>query len=243
MPLTYQPFSESPELKQVAKVLSINVSEPERTFSVYAGAVLALVGLARRSVGGLLLAALGGGLLYRGSTGHCDVYEALGINSRALNDAAGVPGNKGIKVVRTVTINRPRPEVYQFWRKLENLPAFMNHVERVETFDERRSHWKVKGPAGSSVEWDAEIINEHENELLAWQSLPGAEVQNAGSVWFEDAAGGGTRVKVALEFNPPGGAAGALVAKLFGEAPEQQMDEDLGKLKQHLEDSGQFARH
>jgi uncharacterized membrane protein len=112
----------------------------------------------------------------------------------------------------------------------------MNHVESVREIDQTRSHWCVKGPAGRQVEWDAVINNEAENELIAWRSLPGAAVDSAGSVQFKDAPGGrGTEIRVELQYNPPGGTLGAVLAKLWGEEPSQRIHEDLLRLKQILE--------
>jgi uncharacterized membrane protein len=239
MPLTTQPFAEAPELNQplerVRSSLGQNVELPERIGSVLAGSALVLYGLSRRSLGGGLLALLGGSLLYRGSTGYCALYHQLGINSRQMNEEAGVRGDKGMKVEQTVRIARPAHEIYQFWRNLENLPRFFEHVESVTRIDERRSHWVVKGPARSQLEWTAEILTDHEGELISWQSLPGAEVQNAGSVRFERAGDGATDVKVTLQYQPPAGVVGAAVAALFGESPGQQLEQDLGRLKQLLE--------
>lgn len=235
-PLTTQPFAQSPELNQVRSALDLNIPGPERIGSVVAGAALLIGGASRRSWAGLFLALAGGALLLRGSTGHCLLYQQLGINSRKLNTETGVPGNKGINVEKTVTIRRSPQELYRFWRDLENLPRFLEHVKSVREIDERRSHWIVKGPVGSEVEWTAQIITDREGVLIAWESLPGAEVQNAGSVRFEPVAdGSSTEVKVALQYQPPAGVLGAVVAKFFGEDPGQQLDEDLGRLKGILE--------
>jgi uncharacterized membrane protein len=239
MALTTQPFAYTPELSrpldQVRTSLEQNVQFPERLGSIAAGSGLILYGLSRRSLGGLLLALIGGSLLHRGSTGYCAVYRRLGINSRQMNTETGVRGNKGIKVERTITIARPAEEIYRFWRKLENLPRFLEHVESVAQIDDIRSHWVVRGPAGTHVEWTAQILTDTANELISWESLPGAEVQNAGSVRFEPLGSGLTEVKVALQYQPPAGIIGAAVAKLFGEAPDQQLDDDLGRLKQLIE--------
>jgi uncharacterized membrane protein len=159
----------------------------------------------------------------------------LGINTRERNTCAGTRGTDGIKVTQSVTIGRSPAEVYQFWRRLENLPRFMKHVETVEPIDELRSRWVVKGPAGSQVEWMAKILADRENEVISWESLAGADVQNAGSVWFEPANNRGTQVKVLLRYYPPTGRLGAAVAELFGEAPDQQLAEDLQRLKRALE--------
>lgn len=245
MALRTQPFAEAPELAQpldrVRASLEQNVEMAERVGSVAAGSALVLWGLSRRSLGGVLLALLGGGLVYRGSTGYCALYHQLGINSRQMNDEAGVRGDKGIKVERMVRIARPPHEVYRFWRNLENIPRFFEHVESVMPIDDLRSHWVVKGPAGTQVEWTAQILTDHEGELISWESLPGAEAQNAGSVRFERTTNNGTDVKVALQYYPPAGVIGATVAKLFGESPEQQLDDDLGRLKQLLEGSDRPA--
>ncbi len=235
MALTVHPFAENKALDSVRTALSLNVPQPERIGSIAAGAGLALYGLSRKSLGGVLIAVLGGALIRRGATGHCGVYEKMGINSRQLNTEKGVPGDKGIKVVKTITVARSPQEVYRYWRNLENLPRFMEHVESVRELDGRRSAWVVKGPLGHDVEWTAEIISDRDGEMISWESLPGAEVQNAGSVWFQPAGNGGTEVKVALQYLPPAGIVGAAVAKIFGEAPEQQLEADLNRFKELIE--------
>lgn len=240
MALTVQTFAENRQLESVRKALSINVAEPERFGSIAAGAGLVLLGASRKSFGGMLVALLGGVLIHRGATGHCALYQQLGINLRQLNTEEGVRGDKGIKVVRTITVARSPEEVYRYWRNLENLPRFMEHVESVRELDDHRSAWVVKGPLGHDVEWTAQIIADREGEMIAWESLPGAEVQNAGSVWFQAAANGATEVKVALQYYPPGGVLGAKVATFFCEAPEEQLKTDLESFKTLLE-SGQAS--
>jgi uncharacterized membrane protein len=141
-----------------------------------------------------------------------------------------------ITVREAITVQRPREEVYRFWHDFSNLPRFMEHLESVEVLDEGRSHWKAKAPVGSSVEWDAEIVSERDGEFIAWRSLQNADVSNRGSVRFEDAPGNrGTEVHVELEYEPPGGRLGAIVAKLFGEEPGQQVRGDLRRFKQVME--------
>jgi uncharacterized membrane protein len=218
-----------------------NVSNPERWLSVVAGAALALFGLKRRSAAGIAVAGIGGGLLWRGASGHCPIYKSLGVSTHDGDDDSqvSVPYGRGIRVEKSVTINA-RPElVYAFWRNFENLPRFMEHLESVDVHDATRSHWVAKGPAGLKAEWDAEIINEIPNELIGWRSVEGSRVQNAGSVHFTS-TGRGTEVKVILRYDPPGGALGAAVAKLFGEEPSMQVQEDLRRLKQLLE-AGELA--
>jgi uncharacterized membrane protein len=216
---------------------NINVNETERWVSAVGGGAIALYGLMRGDLGGIALAFLGGSLLYRGTTGHCNLYSALGINTaEKKKDNVSVQAGTGIKLEKSITINRSPEELFQFWRNLENLPKFMNHLESVMSTGHKLSHWVAKAPAGTSVEWDAEIINEKENEMIAWRSLEGSDVDNAGSVHFEKTPNGqGTIVKVSIRYNPPGGKMGDLVAKLFGESPDQQIEEDLHRFKQLIE--------
>lgn len=244
MPLTYRPFI-TLDKKDLGVEASpdMNISETERYASVIGGVALVVGGLWRQSVPGVLLSLVGGGLIYRGISGHCHLYESIGRNT-AGTERPGVPKNFGTKIEKSIVINRPPEEIFRFWRNLENLPQFMEHVRSVRVLGDKRSHWIVKAPAGADVEWDAEIINEHPNEMIAWQSLPGADVQNAGTVRFEPGpAGNDTRLRVVLEFQPPGGKIGAKVAKLFHESPEQQLDEDLRRLKQQLETGAPSAEH
>ncbi len=221
---------------------NINVGETERIASAVGGGALALYGLTRGSIGGLVLALVGGALVYRGTTGHCDVYEAAGVNTAdnmsGKNRRVSVSGNSGIKVEKSITINKSAAELYTFWRNFENLPRIMDHLESVTNTgaDGKRSHWVAKAPAGTTVEWDAEVINDKPNEMIAWRSLENADVDNAGSVHFKEAAAGrGTEVKVSLKYDPPGGIVGATIAKLFGEEPSQQVEEDLRHFKQLME--------
>ncbi|MEU3188178.1 SRPBCC family protein [Streptomyces sp. NPDC006923] len=135
-----------------------------------------------------------------------------------------------------VTVNRPRNEVYRYWHAFENLPDFMSHLEAVRADGDGHSHWVARAPVKKRVEWDAEVVLDRPGELIAWHSLTGAQVDNAGSVSFRDAPGGqGTEVRVELDFAPPGGKAGAAVARLLGEHPEQQMRDDLRRFKQVME--------
>lgn len=144
--------------------------------------------------------------------------------------------DKGVEVVKSIIIDRPVSEVYSFWRNFENLPRFMNHLESVRVFDEKRSHWRAKAPLGASVEWDAEVLEDAPNERIVWQSTEGAQVDSIGAVRFLQAVGGrGTEVQVEMRYQPPAGKVGALVARLFGEEPSVQMDEDLARFKQVME--------
>jgi uncharacterized membrane protein len=226
-------------VEELAQKQSVNVGEAERWVSAIGGGALALYGLTRGNVAGVALALVGASLVYRGTTGHCYAYQAAGIDTSGAesdNPNVSVKGGRGVKVEKSLTINRPAAELYKYWRNFENLPRFMNHLEEVRVTSDTRSHWVAKGPAGSSVEWDAEIYNEKENEMIAWRSLEGSQVDNAGSVHFERAADGrGTVVRVVLKYDPPAGKLGAAVARLFGESPAQQIDEDLRRFKQLIE--------
>ncbi len=147
----------------------------------------------------------------------------------------GVAEINGIRVEKSVIVNRDRADLYHFWRNFRNLPKIMNHLEEVRVLSPTRSHWVAKAPAGTKVEWDAEITSDLENELIAWRSLEGATVANAGSVRFLHFAEHKTEVRVALEYAPPGGRIGAFIATLFGENPEQQITEDLAHFKHMME--------
>jgi uncharacterized membrane protein len=159
------------------------------------------------------------------------------ICAQQLSREAGKMTDDGaIRTRRSISINRPREEVYRYWRDFQNLPRFMYHLESVQVLDERRSHWIAKAPAGKRVEWDSEITAERPDEMIAWRSLEGADVYNAGSVEFESRPGGrGTIVRVEVEYRPPGGVAGTAFAMLFNESPEQQIYDDLRRFKQMLE--------
>lgn len=216
----------------------VNVGPGERLASAIGGTALALWGLRRRSLGGLLVAAAGAALGWRGVTGYCRGYEALGI------DRAGsgtVEGNLGIKIERSVTVAVPRAQVFRIWRNFTNLPRIMSHVERVEALTPTRSRWVLKPLAGATIEWEAEIINEEPDALIAWRTLDQARVEHAGSVRFEPADHGrATRVAVSLQYAPPGGEVGHAVAALFGEDAGRRIEEDLGAFKQAVE-TGRLA--
>jgi uncharacterized membrane protein len=221
---------------------AVNVGQAERAISAVAGGALALAGLRMRSLPGLLVAALGGGLVYRGVSGHCRAYEALGVNTAddtPTESEAATPEEyfeRGIHVEQSMTVERTPWDLYAFWRNFENLATFLHHVEAVKVLDPTRSHWVVRAPAGSTVEWDAEIINDEPNALIAWRSLANANVDNAGSVRFVPGPEGrGTEVKVVIDYIPPGGRLGNVVATLFGKNPSHQIREDLRRFKRLME--------
>jgi uncharacterized membrane protein len=218
---------------------AVNVAQSERWISAIGGGVLTVVGVRKRSPGGIALAIAGGVLMRRGITGRCPLYEAMGVRTAPKEQGAeitGVPCEFGARVDKAITIGAPRHEVYRFWRDLSNVSRFMTSVESVRDLGENRSHWVVSGPAGRRLQWDAVIDDEVENELIGWRSLPGADVDLVGSVRFKDAPGGrGTEVRVELQYNPPAGPMGALAAVLWGKEPGPQIEEDLRRLRQILE--------
>ncbi len=233
------------DAREAALARGHNINSVERWGSLAAGAALAAYGLGRRGSGGLVLAALGGLLLQRAITGHCHVYRAMGVNTAGdrSDTRRALGGRAGVHVDEAVTINRPIEELYYFWRNLENLPKFMRHLESVERITDTLSRWRAKGPAGTTVEWNAEIINEVRNQVIGWKSIEGSDVVSAGSVSFEDdGPGRGTRVRVRLQYSPPGGKLGAAVAKLFGRDAATEIREDLRRFKQLVE-TGEIARN
>ena len=156
--------------------------------------------------------------------------------ARQLSQGAGRAAGRGIRVVKSIAINRPREELYRAWRDLENLPRFVSHLESVRVIGDNRSHWVVSAIGGRRIEWDSEIIDDRPNERIAWHSLPGADMPNTGSVVFEQGPGGrGTMISVDMRYEPPGGMIGTMVAKLFGEEPGQQLQEDLRNFKRLME--------
>jgi uncharacterized membrane protein len=210
-----------------------SLGETERWGSLITGGAMVLMGLRERSLRGALMALAGSGLAYHGATGQKSLQGKV-------TEATGL--NQSIRVEKSVTIaNKSPEELYRFWHDFGNLPTFMKHLKSVTVIDEQRSHWVATAPLDASIEWDAEIINDQENQLIAWASVAGADVDNSGFVRFKSAPQErGTEVKVVIEYNPPGGAVTAAVAKLFGEEPEQQVGDDLRYFKMLME-TGEIA--
>ena len=226
-----------------------NVGPAERQTSLAAGGILALLGLARRDLVGLAIAAVGGGMLHRGATGKCYMYNALGINTAAGNtpEAAATEFGgrfagqqqdftRGLRVAQAFTVGRARQECYDFWRKLDNLPRIMSHIDEVRVLDDRRSHWVAKAPrlAGGHYEWDAEIVDDAPGERISWRSLPDSDIENAGTVRFEDSPRG-TIVRAEISYVPPGGRLGNLIVSMLGQSPDRVLREDLRNFKRVME--------
>lgn len=243
-----EPISEAPPAPEPARTgaRAESASKKKRWLATLGGSALVAYGLARRSVPGLALALAGGALIERGVRGRRDrsrslfggaarLLPRLRAGQRALGRTSAL-GPTATHVARTVTIARPREELYRFWHDFENLPRFMRHLDRVEVIDGKRSRWTARAPAGASVSWMAEIVDDRENELIAWRSIEPADVESEGSVRFVPAPGGrGTEVHVTLDYKTGAGALGRAVAKAFGEEPEQQIRRDLHRFKQLME--------
>jgi uncharacterized membrane protein len=211
-----------------------NISATGRLASSIAGAALASIGY-QRSNKALGLAGLG--LIARGASGWCPVTAAFDSDSQYDTDATKrhLGGSHGVIVEDAITIYRPVSEVYSYWRNLENLSRFMDHLEEIRVTDRFHSHWVARGPLGVRVEWDAEIINDIPPSLLSWKSVGRSDVTSAGSVRFKPAGEHATQVRVKLQYDPPAGKLGATVAWLLGEDPQHQVAEDLHRFKQLLE--------
>lgn len=212
-----------------------NIGQEERLLSVLGGGALLTYALKRPSWKGLVLAVSGGYLVYRGVTGRSVLYEKAGIHRKT-----GYGLMSGIQVERSITVNKPRRDVYQRWRDLESLPDLMDHLESVELTGDLTSRWVIRTADERTITWDAEIIEDRVNELISWRSLPGSEMQTSGTVRFLDAPKGqGTEVYIAVQYDPPGGSAAAFFLQLLGEAPQDLISEDLRHFKSRLETGGE----
>jgi uncharacterized membrane protein len=226
---TNNPDAEVSAIPPATGTSSVNVGDTERIVSTLGGAALAIMGLRdMKSPSGVSMLLAGGFLLVRGLSGYCAVNNAIGRNTARK---AGSP----VEVKTSVSLNKPASEVYSFWRKLENLPRFMKHLEKVEEIDQTRSKWTAKGPAGvGTVSWEAEIVEDHQNEFISWRSLPGSTVDNAGQVRFRNTPAG-TEIKVQMTYRLPAGDVGGVAAKLFSPMAEKMMRDDIRDLKKVLE--------
>ena len=218
-----------------------NVGNTERIASAVGGGALIAYGIKRGDWLGALLSVVGSSLALRGATGHCQVYDALDVDTsekslvgQTKKQAQGWLGQK-VEVVKSITIDKSPSELYTFWHNFENLPQFMNHLESVKVIDEKRSEWIAKAPLGTEVSWNAVISEDRENEKISWTSYGDSEIKNSGSVEFKPTVERGTEVKVTINYEPPAGKIGALFAKLFTEEPNTQVAEDLRRFKQLME--------
>lgn len=212
----------------------INVGWPERMISSTLGALLFTNGVGNlfsNPLSGLVKTALGGYLVYRGASGNCALYSMLGNHGSQAQHAGSV------NVRTTMVVNKPKEEVYKYWRKLGNLPLFMKHLKAVQEYDNTRSHWEALLPGNLGViKWDAEIVEEEENRKIAWRSVEGSMLENAGKVVFEEALGGqGTKLDIIISYRPPAGDIGRGVANLLNSRVEKYIREDVANFKDHIQ--------
>jgi uncharacterized membrane protein len=209
-----------------------NVGTIDRAVSIAGGTALAVAGISklrqRKFFPGIAMAAAGSYLYYRGQTGKCALYKAMGFST------TGKAG--GVSLDKSVTISKSPHEVYEYWHNFENLPNFMRHLESVTVTGAKSSHWVARGPAGVKVEWDAEILEDNPGRLISWRSSSNADIPNEGTVEFIEAPGGrGTEVRAHMAFHPPAGALGATAMEVMNTINEQQLEEDLKRFKQVVE--------
>lgn len=233
--------SPQPQAPNELQCSRCNVGRVERMLSAVAGGGMLAFGLRQRSLPGLLLALGGGGLVYRAATGHCYLYDQLGVDTARREPHDGVRAMQGEKHDVAVVINRDAEQLYAYWRELENLPRLFEHLERVEPIDQTQSLWVARDPFGRDIQWQAEIHNEVPGEMIAWRSLAGSQLDTAGSIHFKPLSEGrGTAVTLTLKYDPPAGRTGAAVAKMLGSGMESEISTALRRLKQVME-SGELA--
>jgi uncharacterized membrane protein len=211
----------------------INVGWSERVTSAAVGGYLlgaGLKNLGRKPIRGLLQTLLGGYFLYRGSSGNCMLYTAVGKEGTEARHADSV------NIRTSMVVNQPKAEVYQIWRRLENLPKFMKHLLTVAEIDSKRSHWEAVLPGSiATLKWEAEIVKEIPDELIGWQSVANSTIENAGKVEFKDAPNGGTELDIIISYRPPAGDIGAGIAKLMNPVFRKVITDDVMNFKKYME--------
>ena len=222
-------------LKRMKKIStgngSINLKWPERYFSIIAGVKLGFSGiknLFRKPFLGILKMGTGGYLLNRGITGHCEVYSQIDkLTAEAIN----------INIHSSFIVNKPRMEVYKFWRNLDNLPLFMNHLERVDIIDNEHSHWIVKIPNGvTTMSWNVEIAHDIPGELIGWSSMPGSVIDNAWKVSFSDTEDGkATIVDITIRYRQPAGSLCSMLSHIFNPTFKNMVAMDIQNFKQYMD--------
>lgn len=207
----------------------------ESAASITAGAIVAALGLSRKSLPGMLCAGLGGLLVYNGFTGRWPGF-LQGLMEPGTDPQRDEDHSRGVRIMQAMLINKSPEELYRFWRNFENLPRAMKHLRRVQVLNDRRSRWTARGPMGKEVEWEAEIVRDDLNQLIEWRSAPGSTIDTSGQVRFAKGLGDrGTEVHVYMTYTPPGGKVGHFMASLFGENPKRAIREDLRNFKRLME--------
>lgn len=211
----------------------VNVGQNERILSAALGAFVLSSGinnLFSSPINSLIKTAIGGILLYRGVSGNCPVYSSMGKTKNVSHTPA-------VNIRTSLVVNKPKDEVYAFWRKLENLPLFMEHLSSVTEIDSKHSHWEAVLPGNiGKIKWNAEIVKEEDGYMIGWQSIPNSMINNAGKVVFHDAQNGqGTELEVVISYHPPAGELGAGVAKLLNPVFEKIIRKDVMNFKEYIE--------
>jgi len=212
--------------------LKVNVGKAERAGSAVLGGTLLTIGLARRSMGGLAAVVAGGGFLYRAVTGHCYLYEQLGLDTAGSSSGVAGAPDSDAEAVGSITIGKSAEELERLWRDPETLARIVGNFAEVTPEGEGRHHWKLRAPLGRTLEWDSRTVEDAAGHGLRWESLEGAELPNEGEVRFRPApAGRGTEATLRIRFDPPGGAIGGVVTKLLGFVPRLMASRTLHYFK------------
>ena len=211
----------------------VNVGQIERLASALTGGALAAYGMAKRNPAGIAMALLGGTILLRGATGHCLVYQAMGSST--------APEEEDVHLEDAIIVNQPRAVLFAFWREFANLPQFVPGLVSVVPVGDTQLHWIANTSGNRRITWDTEIIAEKKNALITWRTLPDSPVRHTASVRFTTLPhGGGTEVRMSVEYRAPGGQIAGKLSKILGKDPEQTLLEILQQFKQ-LAESGEVA--
>ena len=212
-----------------------NVSDQERKASLIAGLGSLIFALRRGGLSGLAMGALGGMLSYRGVTGHCPVYTAMGKSTAKPTDR-GLFGPVPLHVTTGMTIAREPQELYQFWRDFTRLPTFMKFIAEVRPSGEQRTHWVAESPLGGRLEWESEVVEDVPNERIVWRATEDSQVKHDGEIRFRCApAGRGTEVELDLRYEVPAGKLGKALGGFLNSMTEQALREDLRRFKRLME--------
>ncbi len=214
------------------KQKEINATDVEHMGALLTGGLLVVAGWKRGGFGGSLFRLAGYALIFRGQKGYRRLYDALGLR---VADRPSGTGVYNIDVRAEIVVGKPRQELYRIWRNFENLPVFMDHLLSVHELDDTRSIWVARAPAGTVIKWEARIVNDVENELIAWETMEGSGVDHVGSVSFEPEGDDSTRIRIKMRYDPPAEMLGYWVAKLFRNDPQTQIEKDLRRFKAIME--------
>ncbi|MEX0719623.1 MAG: SRPBCC family protein [Balneolaceae bacterium] len=215
-----------------AKAYTPNIGPKERVASIASGSYLMYKGLLKKK--SLIKSLTGGYMLFRGLTGYCALNNAIGIKE--------IETNTDIDIKTKLIVNKPRNQVYKYWRNLENLPKIMKHIEKVETLDDKKSKWEAKMPGGvGKISWESEITEDVKNEFISWQSLPNSTIENIGNVRFQETGEFETEIQVDITYRVPLGTPGKRVAKLLNPVFESFVKEDIRDFKRIIEEGADLV--